>query len=92
MSIFTHPINDSPIFFIYRFKTDLDDEINGVIFKCQGPGSTFSAVILELCFVITSYQVFYFINIFDEIIEKCMSFTLYNNRLLIQLRLNNVLS
>ena len=61
-------------------------------YKCQGPVSTFSAVILVLCFVITSYQVSYFINIFDEIIEKCMSFTLYNKILFIQLRLNNVLS
>ena len=64
-------------------------------YKCQGPVSTFSAVILVLCFVITSYQVMagiFFINIFDEIIEKCMSFTLCNNRLLIHLGLNNVLS
>ena len=61
-------------------------------YKCQGTVSTLSAVILVLCFVITSYQVSYFINIFDEIIEKYMSFALYNNRILIQLSLNNVLS
>ena len=60
-------------------------------YKYQG---TLSAVILVLCFVITSYQVSYsyFINIFYEINEKYMSFALYNNRILIQLRLNNVLS
>ena len=61
-------------------------------YKCQGTVSTLSAVILVLCFVITSYQVSYFINILDEIIEKYMSFALYNNRILIQLSLNNVLS
>ena len=33
-------------------------------YKCQRPVSTFSAVILVLCLVITSYQVSYFINIF----------------------------
>ena len=61
-------------------------------YKCQGTVSTLSAVILVLCFVITSYEVSYFINIFDEIIEKYKSFALYNNRILIQLSLNNVLS
>ena len=61
-------------------------------YECQGTVSTLSAVILVLCFVITSYQVSYFINILDEIIEKYMSFALYNNRILIQLSLNNVLS
>ena len=58
----------------------------------EGLKSTLSAIILVLCFVITSYQVSYFVNIFYEIIEKYMSYTLYNNRILIQLRLNNVLS
>ena len=36
--------------------------------------SILSAVILLLCFVISSFQVSYFIDIFDEIIEKFMSF------------------
>ena len=70
MSIFTHPINDRPIFFIYRFITDLDDEINGALYIYQGTVSTLSAIILVLCFVINSYQVSYFINFFYEIIEK----------------------
>ena len=47
--------------------------------------STLSAIILVLCFVITSYQVSYFINIFYEIFEKYKSFALYNNRIPIQL-------
>ena len=32
--------------------------------------STLSAIILVLCFVITSYQVSYIINICDEIVKK----------------------
>ena len=47
--------------------------------------STLSAIILVLCFVITSYQVSYFVKNFYQIIEKYESFALYNNRLLIQL-------
>ena len=39
-------------------------------YKCQGIVSTLSVIILVLCFVITSHQVSYVINIFDEIIEK----------------------
>ena len=61
-------------------------------YKCQGIVSTFSAIILVLCFVITSHQVSYIINIFDEIVENYMSFALYNSRILIQLRLNDILS
>ena len=52
------------------------------------------SVQLSLSYVLSLRHTRYFILsiIFDEIIEKCMSFTLYNNRLLIQLRLNDVLS
>ena len=39
-------------------------------YKYQETVSTLSAIILVLCFVITSYQVSYFINFFYEIIEK----------------------
>ena len=39
-------------------------------YEYQGTVSTLSAIILVLCFVITSYQVSYFINFFYEIIEK----------------------
>ena len=60
--------------------------------KCQVTVNTLNAIILVSCFVITSYQVSYFTDIFYEIVEKYMSFALYNNRILIQLRLNNVLS
>ena len=61
-------------------------------YKCQGTVSTLSVIFLVLCFVIMSYQVSYIIEIFYEIVEKYMSFALYNCRILIQLRLNNVLS
>ena len=61
-------------------------------YKCQGTVSTFSAIILVLCFVITSHQESYIINIFDEIVEKYMSFALYNSRILIESRLNDILS
>ena len=39
-------------------------------YKCQGIVSTLSVIILVLCFVITSHQVSYIINIFYEIVEK----------------------
>ena len=39
-------------------------------YKCQGIVSAVSVIILVLCFVITSHQVSYIINIFDEIVEK----------------------
>ena len=39
-------------------------------YKCQGIVSTFSVIILVLCFVIPSYRVSSIINIFDEIVEK----------------------
>ena len=39
-------------------------------YKCQGIVSTLSVIILVLCLVITSHQVSYIINIFDEIVEK----------------------
>ena len=61
-------------------------------YKYQGTVSTLSAIILVLCFVLTSYQASYFINIFFMKSLKNMLFALYNNRILIQLGLNNVLS
>ena len=39
-------------------------------YKCQGIVSTLSVIILVLCFVITSHQVSYIINIFDEIFDE----------------------
>ena len=51
--------------------------------KCNFPGVMFCQM---------SYQVSYIIEIFYEIVEKYMSFALYDCRILIQLRLNNVLS
>ena len=39
-------------------------------YKCQGIVSTLSVIIPVLCFVITSHQVSYIINIFDEIVKK----------------------
>ena len=62
-------------------------------YKCQGIVSTLSVIILVLCFVITSHQVSYIINIFDEIVEKyviCIIMTA-ESWVLIQLRLNNLL-
>ena len=41
-------------------------------YKCQVTVSALSAIILVSCFVIMSYQVFSFIDIFDEIFEKYM--------------------
>ena len=63
-------------------------------YKCQGIVSTLSVIILVLCFVITSHQVSYIINIFYEIVEKYNVCHLhyYDSRILIQLRLNYVLS
>ena len=61
-------------------------------YKCQVTVSTLSAIILVLCFVIMSYQVSYIIDIFYQIVEKYMSFALYDYRILIQFRLNNVFS
>ena len=61
-------------------------------YKCQGIVSTLSVIILVLCFVITSHQVSYIINIFYEIVEKyviCIIY--YDSRILIQMRLNYVL-
>ena len=61
-------------------------------YKCQGTVSTLSVIFLVLCFVIKSHQVSCIIEIFYEIVEKYLSFALYDCRILIRLRLNNVLS
>ena len=39
-------------------------------YKCQGIVGTLGVIIPVLCFVITSHQDNYIINIFDEIVEK----------------------
>ena len=54
------------------------------LYKCQGTVSTLSVIFLVLYFVIMSYQVSYIIEIFYEIVEKYMSFALYDCRILIQ--------
>ena len=54
------------------------------LYKCQGTVSTLSVIFLVLYFVIMSYQVSYIIENFYEIVEKYMSFALYDCRILIQ--------
>ena len=63
---FSHTPSITTPYFLYIFITEFDDEINGPgRYKCQGIVSTLSVIIPVLCFVVTSHQVSYIINIFD---------------------------